>query len=726
MDTRKRLVLSGTLESNKQIEYNYSRHSMIRTFIYGDPHGFDFYEKDAALNNYFKGFYISSRRGRRLMVNRRDNGDTIYNYLQYNLKEVIDRPTHAFFGMSVIIDDYEYCPNFKILLEWFDFLFDKLLNERQLFKTDNDGRVRYQVHKFSDNPSDAEWLKLNLPNIFTSGRAKLEKYDKNVFGEGKAGQVVSFKSAVSEKRLFEAFKKYNWISITAEIVEQEDSESGLSEEIELDYNELDGKLNEYNQRLLPVAVDVSKAVPEELNLMDSDVQEICVSLSSYIPRLFDAEETDLFRNLSSKYESLKSSIGAVISKMEASDKETEPVSTDNHKEEPKEQTQYCFSCKQHKPLSHFRSEESTKCIECEEQEQKNIQRKSHKRCVSCGKIKPISVFQNPGTDICTDCEKKQKREKEIQGNITWSGLKDLLSSKIAIGGLAAVAVIVCIVILIKHIDTPQVVDPTPEDTATVVTPPAVIDDSKEMVDVTILEELINKKAFEELAEYVKDKGDAANYLPQLKSLITDSLWHIIDAPTSKTDKKNEIDRFKLLNPSIIELVGINDKDITYWKETVIPDYLKMDAILRAQSITEEQYEEASRIIDRYDGRYSKELLVTLKAKIHIAPPPTPVASVKVTRFGADGASELNSQVIKNRQNVQCEIGTYVELVSSGETAITKGQKKGSFEENPQGKGKLRLKITGAAGDYTVYKCGKIVITITAKEKQKQQGKFHKQ
>ena len=50
---------------------------MIKTYIYGVPNGFDFYEKDAGLNDYFKGFYISSRRGRRLMVNRRNNGVTI-------------------------------------------------------------------------------------------------------------------------------------------------------------------------------------------------------------------------------------------------------------------------------------------------------------------------------------------------------------------------------------------------------------------------------------------------------------------------------------------------------------------------------------------------------------------------------------------------------------------------------------------------------------------------
>ena len=84
---------------------------MIRTYIYGVPRGFDFYEKDAMLNEYFKKFYISSRRGKRLVINRRSNGDTIYSYLRYGLREVERQPLNSFFGMSVVVDGYRYCPD---------------------------------------------------------------------------------------------------------------------------------------------------------------------------------------------------------------------------------------------------------------------------------------------------------------------------------------------------------------------------------------------------------------------------------------------------------------------------------------------------------------------------------------------------------------------------------------------------------------------------------------
>ena len=60
---------------------------MFNTYIYGTPLGFDFFEDISSLKDYFKGLYISTRKGRRLMVNRRDNGETFYNYLRYGLAE---------------------------------------------------------------------------------------------------------------------------------------------------------------------------------------------------------------------------------------------------------------------------------------------------------------------------------------------------------------------------------------------------------------------------------------------------------------------------------------------------------------------------------------------------------------------------------------------------------------------------------------------------------------
>lgn len=323
---------------------------MVKTFIYGVPHGFDFYEKEASLNNYFKGFYISSRSGRRLEINRRDNGETIYSYLRYGLKEVDRQPLHSFFGMSLMLDNYQFCPNFKILLEWFDFLFDKFVNEHNIIKRSEDGVLHYVVHRFDENASDIKWLKSNLPNILTeAGQTQIISYDSS-FLRGKPGEIVSVKQpVVGDNRLLEMFKSYRGLSISSEIVERQD-EGPTPLQIELNHEELNEKLQGYNQSLLRIAVNFSKDAEEILKRMDKEIDEIRTSLVVYLPTINDCCEIEKFKRLKARYDSLKESIKQLLDKI--------PPAV-------LPETQYCSSCKQQKILSQFRSSNATTCIECE-------------------------------------------------------------------------------------------------------------------------------------------------------------------------------------------------------------------------------------------------------------------------------------------------------------------------------------------------------------------------
>lgn len=296
---------------------------MIRTYIYGVPHGFDFYEKDANLNNYFKGFYISSRRGRRLMVNRQENGETIYSYLQYGLKEVERQPLHSFFGMSLVVDDYQYCPNFKVLLEWFDYLFNKLVKEQRIIKKNEDGVLCYVIHKFEEVSDEVNWLKNIIPNIITKSeqaddvKVEISKYDKSFF-VGNVGQIVCFNKPVSEKRLFEVFHKNSWISVSSEILEKEEvNTSGNiadSEVIEYSYEELDEECNKFTETLLSIAIDISCTSVTDLAKIEEKVQKTCINLENYLPTIDNIEEKNKFKNLESKYNSLKDKILTLQSK----------------------------------------------------------------------------------------------------------------------------------------------------------------------------------------------------------------------------------------------------------------------------------------------------------------------------------------------------------------------------------------------------------------------------
>jgi len=567
---------------------------MIKTFVYGVPCGFDFYEKDAGFNDYFKGFYIASRRGRRLMVNRRDNGETVYSYLRYGMKEVEREPLHSFFGMSIVIDNYRFCPNFKVLLEWFDYLFDKLVNEHKIIQKDSDGVYRYLIHKFEEGASDVEWLKSNLPNILTqSGQAELLSYDSS-FSAGKTGQVVSFSRPVGENRLLATFKKYRWISLLSDITIGHDrnvnNDTAVAEEIiELNFGELNEKLNDFNQQLLPIAVDVSKGSPEDLRRMNDDVQEIIDSIGKYLPSIADKDELEQFNGLGAKYVSLKKSIGTLFGKMSH-------IPNVLHQE-----TRFCYSCKRNKPLSEFSSATATRCIECEGNS-------TIKTCIRCGKRKPISAFKQ-GSDVCNTCEGDKNYEFSPSRNRQFGGIGNYFTNKSVIGVLSLFIVIVIIICCIPKGCSDDNVAVNDSNTSETVST-----DDNNMVDQQKLYELIEKDDFQGVYEYIKDKKDAYSYKGHIKSAVEQYLWKIIDTPNGKEDN---IALFFIKNKDLLDYIAFNENDKNRWTKFE-DDYRTLLAILKKEKITDEDYQKGLDILRMYSGLLNEEWKTRLEQQKRVA------------------------------------------------------------------------------------------------------------
>lgn len=674
---------------------------MIKTYIYGVPHGFDFYEKDVDLNDYFKGFYISSRRGRRLMINRRGNGDTIYSYLRYGLKEVDRQPLHSFFGMSLVVDNYQYCPNFKVLLEWFDFLFNKLVNEHNLIKKNDDGILHYVVHKFDENPTDVDWLKSNIPNIITqAGQTEIVNYD-NTFVDGKAGQVVSFNHPVGENSLIETFKNYRWLSISSEIVEQQDITSDDSIEIELNFEELSGKLNELNQQLLPIAVDISKGSYADLKRMSDDVKEINTSLEKFLPAIKDQEEKEKFGGLDSKYDSLKESIGTLLSRFSNSTKPVLPQT-------PKQKTQYCFSCKQNKPLSHFSSPNATKCIECEEQDRRrsgtNIS-KEYKICISCGKKKPTRLFNQAGTDICDDCAKEAPPKPVTVRVGFFDKFGKAIVSKGGLGALASIAIVVGVVFVAINLpnrcSTPKVIDGGEKYTDTTKTA-AII----KTVDKQELKNLVASGNFKAVYEYVKDKKDADNYTPFLKKTVNRHLWAIVDS--SKTAQE-DLAKFYIDNNEFLDYIGFTGNDKLAWAE-IVNDYIKILEILKKPKVSKADLESGNAILAKHRDLFHAEWRVALArkpkegftqtTKIEELKKEKATFTLKYTQ--ASDGKEVTINIDGSKIGFDGLVGTYATVTS----------KNGNIKENAKTNCKVLLKESQKS--YTIKLDNSMVLTITAK------------
>lgn len=687
---------------------------MIKTFIYGVPHGFDFYEKDAELNDYFKGFYISSRRGRRLMINRRENGDTIYSYLRYGLKEVDRQPLHSFFGMSLVVDNYQFCPNFKVLLEWFDYLFNKLVNEHSLIKKNEDGILHYVVHKFDENTADVEWLKSNLPNILTqAGQTEIANYD-NSFVDGKAGQVVSFNNPVGENRLLDTFKKYRWLSISSEIVERQDITSGEPIEIELNFEELNGKLNEFNQQLLPIAVDISKGSYADLKRMSDEVQEISTSLAKYLPTIDDPEEKEKFGGLDSKYDSLKGSIGTLLSKFTTSTKPLPP-------QPPKQETQYCFSCKQNKPLSHFRSPDATKCLECEAQDRRrtgagtNIP-KGYKTCISCGKKKPARFFNQVGTDICDDCAKIQKPKPVPVQEGFFDKLGKILMTKGFLGALASIAIVVGVAFAVINLpngcSTQNVLGGGEERNDTTRTDVTV---TGEAVDRQELENLIASGDFKAVYEYVKDKKDAASYKSFLKETVQRYLMSIVDTPQlTKEGVLESFGTFYVDNFQFLDFINFGEQDKQYW-EQFADDYFYVWDLIKKAKITQAERDKGNENLAKYTGLFPEDWM-SLLANVKVETPKPVVITKTDDQPGTTipGAISVN-YTSKDNKSVNETITGHREIFIKPGTLVTFNYPNGKIrtkEEVSKKKNGKKNRRSFQPGSQIVVYCGEIGITIT--------------
>lgn len=551
---------------------------MIHTYIYGIPHGFNFFENDVEYLEYFKAFYISSRRGRRMVVNRRENGETIYSYLQYGLREVERQPLHAFFGMSMVFDNYEYCADFKTLLNWFDTIYDKFIKEHGIISLDTDGNYRYQVHRFEEKVDDVQWLKNNLPNIITkSDKVSLQKYDSS-FIDGATGQVAGYKQTVSNKQLLSALRKYRWVSVSSEITEEDipaasDSVVNVQPEIELNYNEFKDKLNELKTETLSFAVDTKKGSANKINTIKEEIHRNIKSIQDYLLTQPDSQEATIFEVIAKDYHTLKEQVEALAKKYDY--------------KEPTPHTKYCYSCKLYKPLSEFSSPNATECRECETKNNLNNPKPIYsKRCQMCQKIKPMADFSSDDATICKSCEKKKPFD---WGKMVWP---------MVIGIIVVGLVIAALVIWPKSCSNnnnnvqnetqqaPPSYEPTYEVGA-----------EEDLVKVNDLNKVLDSKDFSNVLVCVEGKKDGHKYDKQIRGSIEKYLWETIEDPEVK-NADTELQMFWIQQQDILSYIQFTEDDKEYWVQ-LEKDYRTIRGYLSKSTLTESDYNMAKSIVSKY-------------------------------------------------------------------------------------------------------------------------------
>lgn len=641
----------------------------VKTFIYGTPLGFNFYEDDSQYKDYFKGFYISSRKGRRLMVNRLDNGETTYNFLSYGITESGNRP-NAFFGMCLVLGDYQYCNDFGKLYDWFNFLFDKIVNERKLF-TQQDSKLQYNVSKFEEDVEDVEWLKSNMPNIFSSSDIRLQKYDAS-FSSKKTGKIPQFNNKEKSDIVLKAFKQYNWICLSPSFVSNNDCP-------ELDFGELSLYVDSVTQQLLPIAINPEKKHSPLLKEISSAMKENYKSISDFVAKTQDEDSKKSFTELGQRYnEVLNNQIPLIAQKIE---------------EKPEPRTKVCARCGKNKPIEAF-SQGDAVCLECRAKEKQPAETRT---CSRCGREKPISAFAH-GDKICIECRNK------VSDTFAFPTIpiKYLYSG---VAALVLVVIVVCLVIFNPFkLDSPDTGDSKGSTGSEQVVGGQ--GTAANNVDSSTFNNHINSKQFNEAYSDIVGKDNAESYKTQLKNAFEE---YLIQQPFTN------IQRAIIESSTLCTYVGIDTKK---WNDFAQDGDKIETEFLSKNTLSNVKKNECKKLINKYKYGVFAYKAQSWEGKLNSIPESKVQQKkpVKIILYNKDHA-KVQEITVENKKRIgipEFAVSGYVDIYCEDPPTCIRGEDPpGAYLQKEKDRYRIKPEVPGKKWVYKIDK--DIEVTIETKK-----------
>lgn len=645
---------------------------MFNTYIYGTPLGFDFYEDVASLKEYFKGLYISSRRGRRLMVNRRDNGETVYSYLRYGLAEKEGRP-NSFFGMSISMDGNEYAYDFKEIFDWFDYLFNKMVDRGVLFSVNAGNVIQYKIGKFKEGSEEVQWLKNNIPNLFTKAEGtKLLEYDSS-FSTNSSGQIRCFNDETSNAKVLEAFKQSRWIALSPNFKPEE-------EPIEINPIDIEAQLNLYTQQLVPIAISPKFDNLSTLNAIINGCTEIIELIQKYLKIENSEDEQNICLRLIDKAKEIISNARTIVNKIKINETSVDTKPDSNQKKN----LRVCKRCGKSLPISQYSNVDSRYCRTCESEiSQVQIEART---CVKCGKIKPVSDFI--GNDkICSECHKRKS-------------LSDYINAKyIAIAVILILIVGISIYLVSGNGKTSGYAKGKAD--STLVESEDMVSESADGIDVSSFNTYISEEKFQKAYEIIKGKENVQQYKEILCNSVENYLWNLIDNPATQGGV-TEVKTFFITNKEIVEALNIKEDEWIQYAEA----YNQLMYLIEKPSFSKEQRDKANKLIANLPEKPAS-IRESFQGIINNKPDDGELISEKQSIAAKDEVKKANAE----QQNV------YVEIIDSkGSTKVSTSR---TFDyiggEKVTVKANVKLKLSGTGSDGVQPRDGRKTMEIDIKE-----------
>lgn len=301
-----------------------------RSYIFGNPTGWALYEGDASENDYFKSFYVSRRRGDRLMVNRRPDGSVVYTYINYELCESSERCGASHFGMAIILDNFLYTPDFDTIYRFMRDAFQRLVDRDDSPFTPFGDKLRYTITKLSDAETPIEWLKAILPKILD--KVSIKVLDRSL-GSGQAGVMATLPDTALSTDIENAFFQYSWVIISPIFAQQQrdsnENDNSTTDLPEISLRDLDIQNKEMVKHMLDMALDkvtYSWNDIKELTNMKDDSRALLIT---YLRSEPDEDEKKYVKRILEDYSQLQSRIEDLERKLKSKENEnTEDASSE--------------------------------------------------------------------------------------------------------------------------------------------------------------------------------------------------------------------------------------------------------------------------------------------------------------------------------------------------------------------------------------------------------------
>lgn len=287
----------------------------LNIYIFGNPYGFSSDGPDASKKPYFDSLYQTHHTGRRLLVNRRADGSTAYNFIVYGTISSNNRP-NGLFGMSFFLDNNLYIGDFKVIYMLFNSVFEDICLTCGMF-TPVGGTYKYTATSFDEMPVGL--IRQEIGRRLSEANPEIRAYDSS-FVDNNQGEVRLLNINSPQEQIVNSLRQARWVALS----EMVPAQASNSVQTEVSIADIQENFTNYLSTAADIAIEPTAASKSKLDEIISFTNSTMVTVVKHITELKQsgtAEEKEITAatNLAHNLEDLREKAEKIINKLPTRD-----------------------------------------------------------------------------------------------------------------------------------------------------------------------------------------------------------------------------------------------------------------------------------------------------------------------------------------------------------------------------------------------------------------------